>query len=420
MAGQPPLKKRVRVPRNAADVLNVAEMRKLARRRLPRAVDDVIDGGAGDETSVRGNREAYRKYWIRPRALVDVSHRDLRTTVLGEEVSLPVMIAPCAFSRMCSADGEAALWQAAAQAGTGYVLPNGATPMLGRINPAAGTGPRWFQLYAPPTREATEAELRRVRAAGFDVLCVTVDTAVFPIRDRDYRNRITIPIKLSPTLVRHGVSRPRWAKDFLLGNIGQRSEPLMVQVREFARTVARVRAITLDEIVWMKEVFGGRIAVKGLMRGDEVREMVDAGVDAIVVSNHGGRNLDGARPTLDILPEVIEAADGRAEVLMDGGIRRGTDVLKALALGARAVLVGRPSLWGLAAFGQPGARRVLEILRVELESAMALAGCATIADIDPSIIIRESPLTQTVPRHLDRSGRSLAEGEPPLLSERLG
>jgi isopentenyl diphosphate isomerase/L-lactate dehydrogenase-like FMN-dependent dehydrogenase len=376
------------------DVLNVAEMHDRAVRRLPRVIVDVIDGGAGEEASVRANREVYGKYWIRPRALVDVSRRDLSTTVLGEQLSLPVMIAPCSFARLCGSEAEMALVRAAGETGTLYAVNAFPSYSLEEILQAS-VGPTWFQFYAPPTREETERELLRIRAAGYRVLCVTVDTAVYPIRDRDYRNRLTIPIRLSPRLAWQGLSRPRWAIDFLLGRGREDAAKLTLQIRQFTQAVSRVRPVTLEEIVWMKGLFGGRIVVKGVMRNEEVPAMIDAGVDGIVVSNHGGRNLDGARPTLDILPEVVAAAQGRAEVFLDGGIRRGTDVLKALALGARAVLVGRPSLWALAAYGQPGVRRVIEILRVELENAMSLAGCPTIADIDSSIVIRDPPSSRS-------------------------
>lgn len=381
----------------AEDVLNVAEMSRRAKRRLPRAVFDVIEGGAGDETSVRGNSEAYGNLWIRPKSLVDVSTRDLTTTVLGEEISLPIMLDPCGFARMCSADAELAIVRAAGKARTLYAVSGASAYSLEEIKKAA-TGPTWYQFYAPPTREETERELRRIKAAGYSVLCVTVDAAINPIRDRDYYNRLSVPLKLSPTLIRHGLSRPAWSKEFLLGRIGQMIPGMVrIQMRDFARIISRVRAITLDEIVWMKEIFGGPIVVKGIMRDDGVSEMIDAGVDGIVVSNHGGRNLDGARPTIEILPEVVAAANGRAEVFVDGGIRRGTDVLKALALGARAVLIGRPYMWGLAAYGEAGVQRVIEILRVELENAMGLAGCPTVADIDSSMVVRDNGGVQPGP-----------------------
>jgi isopentenyl diphosphate isomerase/L-lactate dehydrogenase-like FMN-dependent dehydrogenase len=379
------------LPVQVEDVLNVAEMRRRARRRLPRAVFDVIDGGGGDETSVRGNREAYANWWIRPKSLADVRTRDLSTTVLGDPISLPVMLDPCAFARMCRYEGELANVRAAGAAGTIYLVPSGSSWPMEEVK-AAALGPAWFQWYAPTPEDERVAELERIKAAGYRVLVVTVDTALNPLRPRDYYNRMSVPLKITPRLIMHGVSRPAWSKDFLVGRVGRSTRPgqVAVQMRNFARTVARVRSITLEEIAWMKERWGGPLVVKGIMRGEGVREMIDVGVDGIVVSNHGGRNLDGARPTLDILPEVVAAADGRIEVYMDGGIRTGPDVLKALALGARAVLIGRPYMFGLAAYGEAGVRRVLEILRVELENAMGLAGCPTIADIDSSVVVHRS------------------------------
>jgi isopentenyl diphosphate isomerase/L-lactate dehydrogenase-like FMN-dependent dehydrogenase len=383
------------------DVLNVAEMRMRSRRRLPRAVFDVIDGGAGDETTVRANSDAYRRVWIRPKSLVDVQERDLSTVVLGERISLPVMLGPCGFARMCSADAELAIVRAAGAAGTLYAVSGGAAYPLEEIQRCA-TGPTWYQFYAPPTREETEQELHRIKAAGYRVLCVTVDTAINAIRDRDYYNHLSVPLRLSPALIRHGLSRPAWSREFLLGRVGQFMPGMpAVQLRDFAKMVARVRSVTLDEIAWMKEVFGGPLVVKGIMRGERIAEMVAAGVDGVVVSNHGGRNLDGTRPTLDVLPEVVEAAEGRLEVYLDGGVRRGTDVLKALALGARAVLVGRPYMWGLGAYGEPGVRRVIEIFRYELDCAMALAGCPTVADIDSTLLTYEGagvPFHETAAR----------------------
>jgi isopentenyl diphosphate isomerase/L-lactate dehydrogenase-like FMN-dependent dehydrogenase len=318
--------------------------------------------------------------------------RDLSTTVLGDEISLPVMLDPCGFARMCSADGELAIARAAGAGGTLYVVSGASAYSLEEIKHAA-TGPLWYQWFPPETREECEADLDRIRKAGYRVLCITVDAAVNPIRDRDYYNRMTIPLKLTPTLIRHGLSRPAWSKEFIFGRVGQMWPGMVtIQIREFARVVSRVRGITLDEIAWMKERFDGPVVLKGVMRGDGVPEMIDVGVDGIIVSNHGGRNLDGARPTMDILPEVVAAADGRAEIFLDGGVRRGTDVLKAVALGARAVLIGRPYMFALGAYGEMGVRRVIEILRVELENAMGLAGCPTIADIDSSMVIRDVPL----------------------------
>jgi isopentenyl diphosphate isomerase/L-lactate dehydrogenase-like FMN-dependent dehydrogenase len=289
---------------------------------------------------------------------------------------------------MCDSQAELAIGRAASAAGTIYVVPGFPFHPVEEIRKLTD-GPAWFQLYTAPTREETKAIIDRVKGAGYDVLVVTVDTAVNPIRPRDYYNRLSIPLSFSPRMIRHGASRPLWAKDFLFGRVsagGGKEQSTVVYMREFARMVSVVRSITLDELAWIKEVWGGPLVVKGIMRGEEVPSMIDVGVNGIVVSNHGGRNLDGARPTIDCLPDVVAAADGRIEVYMDGGIRRGSDVIRALALGARAVMVGRPYMFGLAAFGEAGVAQVLEIMRREFEYSAALAGCPTVADIDRSIV----------------------------------
>ncbi|MFT3866742.1 MAG: alpha-hydroxy acid oxidase [Solirubrobacterales bacterium] len=372
----------------AADVVNVAEMRRRARRRLPRAVFDAIDGAAGDEVTLRANRAALERLWLRPRSLADVRERDLRTTVLGRSISFPVILAPCAFARMANGEAELAAARAAASEGTIFALSGGSSCTLEEVKREV-PDQSWYQMYSPATWEETEALIGRVRAAGYEVLCVTVDTALLPVRERDYRNRLSIPLQVSPTLIRHGLSRPLWAADFLFGRVGRQSSGVRTQMRDFAHAISRVRPVTLDQLARIKQAWGGPLVVKGILRGDRVAEMVDVGVDGIVVSNHGGRQLDGARPAIDCLPEVVEAAAGKAEVYVDGGFRRGSEVVKALALGARAVLVGRPYMFGLAAYGEAGVRRVLEILKLEFEVALGLSGCVSPADVGRDIVIAD-------------------------------
>jgi isopentenyl diphosphate isomerase/L-lactate dehydrogenase-like FMN-dependent dehydrogenase len=369
-------------------ILNVAEMREHAKK-LPRAVFDAIDGGAGDEITLRANRSAYERIWIRPRALADVRTRDLSTTVLGTRISLPVMLAPCSFGRMANSEAELAVARAAAAVDTIYACPGGSSYPPERVM-AAAPGPKWYQLYLPGDREAAEAILATAERAGYEVLCVTVDTAVFPgNRERDYRNKLEIPLKLSPKLLLAGASHPLWARDFLFGKVGRQNVgpgALRQGFRNFANTIMAGTPVTADDVRWLRERWKGPLVVKGIQRGDECPLLVDIGVDGIVVSNHGGRNQDGVLPTIEVLPEVVKAVDGRVEVYVDGGIQRGWDVFKALALGAQAVLVGKAHMYGLAVGGEAGVARVIEILRTELERTMALAGCATIADIDASLV----------------------------------
>jgi isopentenyl diphosphate isomerase/L-lactate dehydrogenase-like FMN-dependent dehydrogenase len=371
-------------------ILNIEEMRAQARW-LPRAVFDAIDGAAGDEITLRANRTAFDDIWLRPRALADVSTRDLSTTVLGQPISMPLMLAPCGFARMANSQAELAVARAAGRAGTLFAVSGSASYLVEEIVQTA-TGPLWYQLYLPPNEGAAAELIDRVEAAGYDVLCITIDTAVTPKRERDYRNKLSVPLKMSPRLALAGLSNPVWAKDFVLGKVGTRgSAPgVMGGARtaywSFAKTVQNMRPVTMTDLRHLRARWKGKLVVKGVMRGDECKAMVDAGVDGIVVSNHGGRNLDCVRPSIRILPEVVEAVDGHAEVYVDSGIRRGTDVIKALALGARACLVGRPYMFGLAVGGEAGVARVLEIFRNEIEHSMALMGCASVSDIDESMV----------------------------------
>jgi isopentenyl diphosphate isomerase/L-lactate dehydrogenase-like FMN-dependent dehydrogenase len=371
-------------------ILNIEEMRAQAKW-LPRAVFDAIDGAAGDEITLRANRTAFDRIWLRPRALADVSSRDLSTTVLGRRISMPLMLAPCGFARMANSQAELAVARAAGKAGTLFAVSGSASYLVDEIAKAA-TGPLWYQLYLPPKQTDADALIDRVERSGYDVLCITIDTAVTPKRERDYRNKLTVPLKMSPRLAWAGLSHPVWAKDFVMGNVGTRGvAPGVVggartAYWSFAKTVQNMRPVTMTDLERIRARWKGKIVIKGIMRGDECAAIVDAGVDGIVVSNHGGRNLDCVRPSIQILPEVVAAVDGRAEVYVDSGIRRGTDVIKALALGARACLVGRPYMFGLAVGGEAGVARVLEIFRNEIEHSMALTGCATVGDIDKSLV----------------------------------
>ncbi len=274
--------------------------------------------------------------WLRPRALQDVSKVDLRTTVLGEDISMPLMLDPCSFARMCDSQAELAVARAAGRAGTVYAIAGGASEKPADIAKVA-TGPLWYQLYMSPNDDQTRALLDRVEGAGYRTLCVTVDTMIKPYREIDLRNGVTLPVQITPKLLLAGMSRPRWAKDFLFGSSGStyRLRAARSAYDNFAEAIMHIKSVTLTELGWLRERWRGPLVVKGIMRGDEVATMIDAGVDGFVVSNHGGRNLDGVPATIEVLPEVVAAAGGRAEVFLDGGIRRGTDVVKALALGAR-------------------------------------------------------------------------------------
>ncbi|MHA6627250.1 alpha-hydroxy acid oxidase [Pseudonocardia sichuanensis] len=366
---------------------SVEDLRRAARRRMPKAVFDVVDGGAGDEQTLRWNRESFARIPLRPRALVDVEHVDTTTTVLGDEVSMPLLLAPCSFARMCHSDAEAGVARAAGRAGTVYVVPGGAGERPEVVMRSA-IGALWYQLYLKPDRAANAELLDRVEAAGYRTLCVTIDTAIKPYREKDLRNGVTLPVTPSPRLALAGLAHPLWSRDFLFGTGGAGPDLFAARraYRNFTDAIMHIQSVTAEEIRRLRDRWPGPLVVKGVLRGEEVAEMVELGVDGIVVSNHGGRNLDGVPATVDALPEVVEAAAGRAEVLLDGGVRRGTDVVRALALGARAVLVGRPYMFGLAAGGEPGVDRTLELLHNEIIRAMSLLGARSVKEIDRSLI----------------------------------
>jgi len=355
------------VPSAEATTLAVEDFEAAARQRLPRMVFDYYAGGAGEETTLRENRRAYDRWVIRPRVLVDVSTVDLRTTVLGQDVPFPILLAPTAFQRLAHRLGEVATAQGAASVGALMVVSTISTASLEEI---AGTGVRrWFQLYVLTDRDLTAELVKRAHAAGYGAIVLTVDTPVLGRRLRDERNRFSLPPGIG------------------LANLAGAGLPTAEGSALFSFFVDRIDpSLDWEDVAWLRSLTPLPLVLKGIVTEEDARLAVEAGVDAIVVSNHGGRQLDGAPATLDVLPEVVAAADGRAEVLLDGGIRRGSDVFKALALGARAVLVGRPYLWGLAAGGPEGVRRVLEILRDDLALTMALAGRAGVPAIDRSAV----------------------------------
>jgi isopentenyl diphosphate isomerase/L-lactate dehydrogenase-like FMN-dependent dehydrogenase len=372
---------------NLRTLHSVDDLRRAARRRLPRAVFDVIDGGAGDELTLRANRAAFERHWLRPRALTDVSRIDTSTTVFGDRLEFPLLLAPCSFARMCHSDAEPGVARAAGRAGTVFVVAGGASERP-EVVARHASGPLWYQLYPSLDPGANADLLQRVAGAGYRVLVVTIDTPISPYREKDLRNGVSLPVELTPKLLLAGVSKPAWTRDFLLGDRGAgfRLTAAKRAYDRFEGVIAHKKCTTIEDIAWLRERWAGPLVVKGVLRADEIPAMLAAGVDGIVVSNHGGRNLDGARPTLDALPEIVEAVDGAAEVFLDSGVRRGTDVFRALALGARACLVGKPYMYALAAGGERGVDRLLELLRNEIYRAMVFAGAAEVADIDASML----------------------------------
>ena len=382
--------KAVKSPR----VVNIADLRALAQRRLPRMVFDYLDGGAEAEVTLRENCRAFESVTFRPRQAVAVPDCDLRTRVLGIEVSFPALLAPVGYSRLMHPGGEVAAARAAGAAGTAYILSTISGHRLEDVK-AGSSGAVCYQLYLLGGREAAEGAIERVRAAGYSALVVTVDTAVGGMRERDFRNGVTelmgdsifAKIPFLPQIL----ARPGWLKDFLLdGGLPQLPNVVIpgqgaMPLQDVSTSLAR-GAVTWEDLMWIRKCWPGSIVIKGVLTGDDARRAVDEGAVAVVVSNHGGRQLDGAPATLRVLPEVVSAVDGRVEVLMDGGIRRGSDIVKAICLGARAVLVGRAYAYGLAAAGEAGVARALEILRADVERTLRLLGCPCVAALDSSYI----------------------------------
>lgn len=375
-------------------VVNIEDLRLLARRRLPKVVFDYLDGGAEGEVTLRLNRAAFEAVTFRPRHAVSLPAVDLRTTVLGRELAIPVLLAPVGYSRVMHVAGEPGAARAAGAAGSAYVLSTMSGYALEKVK-AASAGPVWYQLYLLGGRAVAEAAIQRARVAGYSALVVTIDTAVAGLRERDVKNGMAqlLGRSLSAKLpfLSQLLAHPRWLASFLLAggvpplaNVvipGQGPMPLVDVTTALARA-----AVTWEDLRWLRDAWDGPIVVKGVLTGDDACRAVDAGAAAVVVSNHGGRQLDGAPASLRALPEVVTAVGGRAEVLMDGGIRRGGDIVKAICLGARAVLVGRAYAYGLAAAGEAGVTRVLEILRADLERTLHLLGCPAIARLDRSFV----------------------------------
>ena len=357
-----------------SEPLNLHEYEARAQERLERMVYDYYAGGAGDESTVSDNLCPWDRIRLVPRVLVDVSHIDPATTVLGRPVAFPVLAAPCAFNRLAHDEGERAVARAATAAGTIQILSTVSTVSMEDVAAAAPEGRRWFQLYCYKDRGVTRALVERAAAAGYEALCLTVDVPVAARRERDIRNRFHLPPGIQ------------------LANMTDLAPDRMDEREDQSALEQHVRglwdrSLTWDIVDWLASLSPMPVVVKGVLHPDDARLAVEHGCKAVIVSNHGGRQLDGAIATCDALPAVVDAVGGRADVLVDGGVRRGTDVLKALALGADAVLVGRPYLWGLAVDGEAGVARVLALLREEFEQAMALVGKTKTADIDRAILV---------------------------------
>jgi 4-hydroxymandelate oxidase len=352
--------------------VNLHEFEEAARALLPRPSFDYIAGGAGDEQTVRANREAFARRRLLPRVLTGVTQPRIDTTVLGQRIELPVLLAPTAFHQLAHPDGEQASARAACACGTIFVGSTASTYPLEEVAPHCG--PWWFQLYVFKDRDVTRRLVERAEGAGARALVLTVDTPLAGRREADERNRFTLP---------EGVG---WAN---LLESGYKAMPVAAEGSTLGSyiTASFENALSWDHLDWLSSITSLPIIPKGILHPEDARLAVEHGCPAVIVSNHGGRQLDSAIATLDALPAVVDAVGDRAEVLLDGGVRRGTDVIKAIALGARAVLLGRPYLWGLAVGGEAGARRVLDLLAAEIARDLVLCGRASIEELDASLVV---------------------------------
>lgn len=375
-------------------VVNIDDLRRLARRRTPDVVFDYIDGGADGEVTLRDNRRSWDEVLFRPRNAVRVAACDTSTVVLGATLTMPLILAPVGYTRIFHPHGEVGVARAAKTAGVGYVLSTFSGYSVEKV--AAASGPLWYQLYLAGGRSVVEASLARAWAAGCRVLAITIDTNAPGFRERDIRNGSaqliggTLAAKLPfvPHLLRH----PRW----LAGYLSDRKEVMFypnVVVPGVGPMRARdVRgnllssAVAWSDLEWIRACWPGPFVMKGVITGEDARRAIDEGAAGVIVSNHGGRQLDSCYPTVRALPEVVDAIAGRGDVLVDGGIRRGSDIAKALAMGAKAVLVGRAYAYGLAGAGTAGVTRAVEILRADLVRTLALLGCESTGQLDASYV----------------------------------
>src|SRR5215470_11154427 len=406
-------------------VMNIADLRLAAKRRLPRAVFDYVDGGADAENTLRRNSSIFDEVLFRPRGAVASPRGNLETTVLGQRFSLPFMLAPVGSTRLLWPKGEVEAARAAAAAGAGYILSTLAGTSLEEVK-AGSTGTCWYQVYLVGGREVASAAIERARKVGYTALVLTVDTAISGLRERDYRNGVAqlagANLFRKLPYVWEILSHPGWLLAYLADG-GLMSFPNVVLPDGPMRYASVAAALEQSvcawtDLKWIRELWKGPIVIKGILTAEDGERAVDEGVSAVIVSNYGGRQLDGVFPALRALPEVVAAVRGRIEVLVDGGIRGGSDIVKALILGAQAALVGRAYAYGLGAAGQAGVARAIEILTADLNRTMRLLGCASLAELDPSMIELPADFARgrrRIPGLADTPGRAEADGPAPII-----
>ncbi len=374
------------------NIANIADLRQLAWQRLPRVLFDYIDGGAQDEVTLRANQEDFNRITLVQRVLRDVSNRDQSVTVLGQKYELPLILSPTGMTGIFWPNGALEAACAASDAGAGFCLSSMSTSTVEDIKKVVGQ-PTWFQLYVMRDRGVSRELIERAKSAGCSALVLTVDLALQGQRDRDVHNGLTVPPTLRLSNLPNFAMRPGWVWRYLTGpkvvpaSLVKPGQDTLTTIAGYVNSQFD-QTVTWKDIEWAKSIWGGPIAIKGILDPEDARAAVDHGADAIIVSNHGGRQLDGVRSAISALPHAVDAVQGRAEVLLDGGVRRGTDVLKAVALGAKACMIGRPYMYGLAAKGRAGVTQALDLLRNEIDLALALTGNTSLAALDRSSILQ--------------------------------
>lgn len=375
---------------------NIADLRELARRRLPKGLFEFMDRGTDDEVSLRNNRAVFERIRFQPRTLVDVSGRTQEITLFGQKQKMPITIAPTGTAGLMSYHGEIHLARAAAEAGVPFTLATGSTTAMEKVAEAVSGIPLWFQLYLWPDRKLSHQLVERARAAGFKALVVTVDSVVAGNREYNLRNGFTVPFSFTRRNITDVLMHPRWLTGvlaryaFTTGMPRYENYPSELKRRVTARPMGRTQirndSLNWDDLRDLRRLWPHILIVKGVLHPQDAMLAADCGADGVAVSNHGGRNLDGALSPIEVLPEIVDAVGKRMTVLVDSGFRRGSDIVKALAMGANAVQIGRSTLYGVAAGGEAGARRAIAIFREEIDRVMALTGVRSIADLNPDIL----------------------------------
>ncbi len=403
---------------------NIFDLRGMALKRVPKGMFEFVDRGTEDEIALRNNRAAFERIKLRPRTLVDVSGRSQEITLFGNQQKMPIAIAPTGTAGLLWYEGEIALARAAKEAGIPFTLATGSMTAMEKVAQQAG-GRLWFQLYLWPDRSLSHKLVERARAAGYEALIVTVDGAVAANREYNLRNGFTVPFTFTRRNVTDVLMHPRWLLGVLTRYVLTTGMPryenypseikYSITARPMGRSMMKNDSLNWDDLRVLRRMWPGTLMVKGILHPQDAVLAADCGADAVIVSNHGGRNLDSSMAPIDVLPEVVEAAGKRTTVIVDSGFRRGSDVVKALALGAKAVLIGRATLYGIAAGGEAGAARALTIFREEIDRVMALIGCRSVAELGPEYLhVTETALRPAGPgkpglKLLDAT-RAVAEG----------